>query len=166
MNSMIAASSYSASGNYSGIGFERTMSIHFEELKKDQEFLMGKAKELKKAYTLLKARNERWEEKKKGKGKEAAARGLNLSSFWDMTDEEFDEDMALTAVNSNYCQDRYNLVGMARAWMQEGANQLAIFPGFHLEQRAKRVVDLTNLLKKYIKATRPLGEEEDEEALA
>ena len=87
MDSVIAASSYSESGNYSGIGFERTMSVHFEELKKDQEFLMGKARELKKTYTLLKARNEKWEEKRKEKAEEAAARGLNLSSFWDMTDE-------------------------------------------------------------------------------
>ena len=61
MDSLVAASSYSASGNYTGIGFERTTSVHFEELKKDQEFLMGKARELKKAYSALKARNERWD---------------------------------------------------------------------------------------------------------
>ena len=164
MDSVVAASSYSASGNYTGIGFERTTSLHFEELKKDQEFLMGKARELRKAYSALRVRNEAWEERKERKREEAAAKGLNLSSYWEMTDDEFDEDMTLTAANMNFCQDRYNLVGMARAWMQEGANQLAIFPGFDFEGRAKRVVDLTNLLKKYIKATKPLGEDENEEA--
>ena len=133
MDSLIAASSYSASGDYSGIGFERTMSIHFEELKKDQEFLMGKARELRKAYSTLKVRNEKWEERRKEKTAEAAAKGLNLSSYWEMTDDEFDEDMALAAANTNFCQDRYNLLGMARAWMQEGANQLAVFPGFDFE---------------------------------
>ena len=125
---------------------------------------MGKAKELRKVYSNLKARNEKWEERRKAKTEEAAAKGLNLSSYWEMTDDEFDEDMALSAANMNFCQDRYNLIGMARAWMQEGANQLAIFPGFCLEERAKRVVDLTNLLKKYIRSTKALGEEENQEA--
>ena len=86
------ASSLSTAGNYSGIGFERTISVHFEELKNNQEFLMRKAMTLRNTYKALRILNYRWEKRKEEIRQDAVKDGVNISS-WDMTDEDLDGEV-------------------------------------------------------------------------
>ena len=50
------ASHASSRGFYSGIGFEKTASVHFDDLKKDQDLLKDRIKEVRKAYAELRKR--------------------------------------------------------------------------------------------------------------
>ena len=153
--------SNSFGSDYSRIGFQKTMSVHFEEIKGDQDLIKQKTTEVRKTYAALVKREKDFEEKKKkveGEGSVQDWGHMESQQVW-----VYDEEMALMSAQSEYSQERQDLIGSIKVWAQDCANQLAIFPGFNVETRKKRAVDFINLMKRFLKATTPLGENEEEE---
>ena len=146
--------------DYYRIGFQKTMSVHFEELKSDQELIKQKTTEIRKTFSALVKRERELEGRKKKMEGEGS-----VQDWGDMESQQawvFDEEMALATAQSEYSQERQDLMGCIKVWAQDCANQLATFPGFNVETRKKRAVDFINLMKKFLKATKPLGEDEEE----
>ena len=143
--------------DYSRIGFQKTMSVHFEEIKNDQELIKAKTTEIRKNFATLVRREKIFEEKRKRVEEEGSMQEWETLQVW-----VYDEEMALNSAQSEFSQERQDLMGCIKVWAQDCANQLAIFPGYNVETRRKRAVDFVNLMKKFLKATRPLGENEEE----
>ena len=146
--------------DYSRIGFQKTMSVHFEELKGDQDLIRQKTTEIRKTFAALVKREKDFEDRKKKMEGEGS-----VQDWGDMESQQvwvYDEEMALATAQSEFSQERQDLMGCIKVWAQDCANQLAIFPGFNVESRKKRAIDFINLMKKFLKATRPLGEDEEE----
>ena len=156
-------STRSSTTDYSGIGFERTMSLHFEDLKRDQSYVTSKVMEVTKGYRAIMIREAKWEARKKSLADEAAKQGLMLSDIWSYSEEDTGEEMAIDVAKMEFCQDRQEAFRLVKAWAQDSANQIAIYPGFDVEKRRKGAMDFINLMKKYLKSTKPLGSEEEEE---
>ena len=98
-NSLTMDNSYvstaSSTTDYSGIGFERTMTLYFEDLKRDQGFVTTKVMEVTKGYRALVIREARWEARKKSLAEEAAKQGLMLSDMWLYSEEDMGEEMSM-----------------------------------------------------------------------
>ena len=146
--------------DYSRIGFQKTMSIHFEEIKSDQELIKEKTTEIRKSFAALVKREKEFE------GKKRQAEGEGSVQDWGQMESlqawVIDEEMALASAQSEYSQERQDLIGCIKVWAQDCANQLAKFPGYNVETRRKRAVDFVNLMKKFLRATTPLGDDEEE----
>ena len=63
-------STNSQAGDYSRIGFERTASIHFDELKNEQINIRSKVADVRKEFMSLKFREKAWLRKKEAMAKE------------------------------------------------------------------------------------------------
>ena len=145
--------------DYSRIGFQKTMSIHFEEIKSDQELIQDKTTEVRRTFATLVKREREFEERKKKAEEGGSVQDWGLLGSTGI----YEEEMALITAQRDYSQERQDLMACIRVWAQDCSNQLAIFPGYNVETRRKRAIDFINLMKKFIKATTPLGEEEEEE---
>ena len=135
--------------DYSGIGFEKTISLHFDELKKDQEYVAEKVQQLKLAYRSMLIRDAKWEEKKKKLEEEAAKQGLMLSDIVVYSDEDSNEEMALEMAKLSFNEQRQEAFRLIKAWMQDSANQIATYPGFDVEKRKKSAMDFINVMKNF-----------------
>ena len=153
----------SSTADYSGIGFEKTLSLHFEELKKDQSYVTEKVMEVNKGYRAIIIREAKWEARKKSLADEAAKQGLMLSDIWSYSEEDTGEEMAIDVAKMDFCQMRQEAIRLVQAWTQDSANQIAIYPGFDVEKRRKGALDFVNLMKKYLRSTKPLGSDQEEE---
>ena len=145
--------------DYSRIGFQKTMSIHFEDIKADQDLIQNKVTEVRKTFEALVKREKEFEERKKRVEEGGSVQDWGLLGSTGI----YEEEMALITAQRDYSQDRQDLMACLKVWAQDCANQLAIFPGYNVETRRKRAIDFINLMKRFIKATTPLGEEEEEE---
>ena len=161
MSDTIASSIDSA--DYSGIGFERTRSVHFETLKQAQAFVLSKVLGVKNGFRRLVQRESKWESRKKVLEAEAAKQGLMLSDIWVYSDEDSDEEAALEVAKLQYCEERQESFKLVKVWAQDSANQISMFPGYDDEKRKKRALDFIKLMKKHLRSTTPLGEEEEDE---
>ena len=146
------------------------MTMHFEDLKKDQGFVTAKVMEITKGYRAIVIRKAKWEARKQNLATEAAKQGLMLSDIWSYSEEDTGEEMAIDVAQMEFCQERQEAFRLVKAWTQDCANQIATYPGFDVERRRKGAIDFINLMKKYLRTTKPLGcdqeeEEEDEEWL-
>ena len=139
------------------------MSSHFEDLKRDQGFVTAKVMEVTKGYRAIMIREAKWEARKKGLAEEAAKQGLMLSDIWSYSEEDTGEEMAIDVAKMEFGQIRQEAFRLVKAWTQDSANQIAIYPGFDVEKRRKGALDFINLMKKYLRATKPLGSDEEEE---
>ena len=128
-------STASSTTDYSGIGFERTMSMHFEDLKRDQNFVTAKVMEVTKGYRAIVIREAKWEARKKSLADEAAKQGLMLSDIWSYSEEDTGEEMAIDVAKMEFGQNRQEAFRLVKAWTQDSANQIAIYPGFDVEKR-------------------------------
>ena len=156
-------STASSTTDYSGIGFEKTLSLHFDELKRDQQFVASKVQKLIQSYRSIVMRKAKWEEKKKSLEEEAAKQGLMLSDIVVYSDEDSNEEMALEMAQLSYSDQRQEAFRLVKAWAQDSANLIATYPGFDVEKKKKGAIDFINLMKKYIKSTKTFGEDEEEE---
>ena len=138
--------------SYSGIGFDATRSMHFEDLKRDQGLIKQRTLETIGKFADLRAREKKLEARKEA----AQADG---SSLWP---SECAEEMSLSMEQTEFSQNRQDLIQYVRIWAQDASNQLAMFPGFNPDSRKKRALDFVNLQKRYLMKTTPLGEEEEE----
>ena len=155
--------STSSTIDYSGIGFERTMSQHFSDLKKDQDFVKEGVAKLMRDFQAIKAREAKWEVRKGNLKEEATKQGLMLSDIWSYSQGDACEEMEIEMDMLRFNQDRQDAFRLVNAWAQDSANQIAIYPGFDVEKRKKGAVDFVNLMKKYLRSTTPLGEGQEEE---
>ena len=147
--------SISASDDYSRIGFEKTLSVHFEDLKRDQALIRDTVTGVRKEFAILKKRTSDFEKKREE---------VVGESEWESREVMvYDEEMALAAAQQEFSQKRQDLIGFVRIWAQDSADQLTMFPGFNIEARKKRSVDFVNLMKRFIGSTTPLGEFEQED---
>ena len=144
-------SQLSFGNSYSGIGFDATRSIHFDDLKRDQISLRKRTVEVVAKFGELKQRNEALAGKKR-------MAEQNGSSLWP---SQIEEEITLSMDQTEYSQMRQDLIQYIRVWAQEASNQIAMFPGHDPEMRKERAVDFVNLQKKYLRSTTPLGEEEE-----
>ena len=92
------SSIHSRLGDYSRIGFEKTASIHFDDLKCEQANIRGKVTEVRKGFLEIKAKERAWksrkeflegDEKEKMKQKE---KGAEVSSLWALSSEDVEEE--------------------------------------------------------------------------
>ena len=156
-------------GDYSRIGFEKTASIHFDDLKCEQANIRGKVTEVRKSFLEIKAREKAWNNRKvflEQDEKEKKARregGADVSSLWAISSDDVEEEMALDTAKIDFNQLRQDAIYMTKEWEQASSNQISLYPGFDRESRKKRAVDFVNLMRKHIGLTAPLGEEEEED---
>ena len=133
----------SRTGDYSRIGFERTASIHFDDLKDEQANIRGKVTSLRKQFASLKAREEKWEKRKKLLEDEKAekeakkAGGMDVSSLWAVTDDDIEEEINLETAMIDFNQARQDAISLVKEWEQLSANQIAIYPGKDKADRKK-----------------------------
>ena len=147
--------SATASDDYSRIGFEKTLSIHFEDLKRDQASIRDGVTKVRKDFAGLKKRTAEFEKNRPH---------VEGESGWTTQEVlDYEEEMALAAEKQEFSQRRQDLIGFLRIWAQDSADQLVLFPGFNIEARKKRAVDFINLMKRFIASTTPLGEYEVED---
>ena len=162
-------STNSQMGDYSRIGFERTASVHFDDLKSEQVNVRSKVTEVRKEFGSLKLREKAWEKKKEAMAREMEEKekkgleGMEVSSLWTCSDDYIDEEMAIETAMINFNQARQDAINMTKEWEQASSNQIAIYPGFDKEGRKKRALDFSNLMRKNIAKTTPMGDEEEEE---
>ena len=149
---MDTLSQLSFGDSYTGIGFDATRSMHFDDLKRDQGLIKQRSLEVIRKFAELKSKGKKWETRKEN----AEADG---SSLWP---SEVEEEMTLSMEQSEFSQTRQDLIQYIRIWAQDASDQLAMYPGFNPEDRRKRALDFVNLQKKYLKTTTPLGEGEEE----
>ena len=156
-------STTSSTTDYSGIGFEKTMSLHFDELKQDQKFVASKVQKLTQSYRSIIIRKAKWEEKKKKLGEEAAKQGLMLSDIMIYSEDDSNEEMAIEMAQLSFTDQRQEAFRLVKAWAQDSANLIATYPGFDVEKKKKGAMDFINLMKKYMRTTKAFGDEEEEE---
>ena len=145
---MANLSTASSTIDYSGIGFEKTMSLHFDELKKDQEFVTQRVMKVQRNQRYIIVREAKWEERKKSLAEEAAKQGLMLSDFVLYSDEDANEEMAIELAKIEFNQERQEAIRLVKAWTQDSADRIAIYPGFDVEKRKKGAIDFVNVMKK------------------
>ena len=56
--------------------------------------------------------------------------------------------MAIDVAKMEFCQARQEAFRLVKAWTQDSANQIALYPGFDVEKRRKGAIDFVNLMKK------------------
>ena len=144
-------SQLSFGSHYTGIGFDATRSIHFDDIKRDQVLLRERTVEVITKFGELRERGKVFFDKKK-------TAEQNGSSLWP---SQIDEEMTLSMEQGEYCQMRQDLMHYIRVWAQDSSNQIEMFPGHNPEMRKKRAIDFVNLQKKHLRSTTPLGEEEE-----
>ena len=112
----------SRNGDYSRIGFEKTASIHFDDLKEEQANIRVKVTSLRKQFANLKAREERWERRKQfleGEKVEKEAKkadGLEVSSLWAVTDDDIEEEINLETAMIDFNQARHDAISVVKEW--------------------------------------------------
>ena len=94
-------STNSQAGDYSRIGFERTASIHFDDLKNEQGNVRAKVTEVRKVFVDLKTRERAWEKRKAVMAKEVKEKekksqeGMDVSSLWTCSADDIEEEVNL-----------------------------------------------------------------------
>ena len=111
-------STNSQNGDYSRIGFERTASIHFDNLKNEQGNIRAKVAEVRKAFLNLNSRQKAWEKRKEATEREIKEKeqkekeGLNVSSLWTSSGDDIDEEMAIEAAMIDFNQARQDAISI------------------------------------------------------
>ena len=91
--------------DYSRIGFQKTMSVHFKEIKSDQELIKAKTTEIRKDFANLIKREKLFEERKKRVEGEGSMQEWESLQVW-----VYDEEMALASAQSDFSQERQDLI--------------------------------------------------------
>ena len=136
-------STNSQNSDYSRIGFERTASIHFDDLKNEQGNIRAKVAEIRKTFLNLRSREKAWGKRKKAMAEEMSEKerkekeGLDVSSLWTNSEDYIDEEMAIETAMIDFNQARQDAINMTREWEQASSNQIAVYPGFDKEGRKR-----------------------------
>ena len=134
------------------------------EVVKEYKALSKIDKEARKAKVeKRKKQAEKRAQKEKDSGKtDKDGEGENDDDDDDEDDDEDDEDdLELTMRCHSYCAARQDVIDLTKNWAQEGANQIAAFPGQRAKERTKRTIDFVNLIKIKLRKTAPIGMEEE-----
>ena len=113
-------STNSQAGDYSRIGFERTASIHFDELKNEQGNIRAKVTEGRKVFVDLKIKERAWEKRKAALANEVKEKekksqeGMDVSSLWTCSADDIEEEMALETMMIEFNQCRQDAISMTR----------------------------------------------------
>ena len=127
----------------SAIGFSKSMTEEFDDLKKGQEALTTRVDGIKSWYTTLKKKEEEEEAKVKAAGENSE-------------EEEGEDVLHLLIQTSQYCD-------AVQSWMTEAGQTIVIFPSKRLVDRKRRTVDFVNKMKVLLRKTKPIREDEGKE---
>ena len=94
------------------------MSVHFEELKQDQDLIWWKTTEIRKTFAILTKRGAEFEAKKKVVEKEGSMQDWEMQQLW-----VYDEEMALATAQSEFSKERQDVIQGIKVWAQDCANQ-------------------------------------------
>ena len=137
-------STNSQAGDYSRIGFEKTASVHFDDLKNEQVNIRSKVTDVRKEFMKIKLREKAWLRKREAMAREMedkqqkGSEGMDVSSLWTCSDDFIDEEMAIETAKIDFNQARQDAINMTREWEQASANQIAIYPGFDKGEKEER----------------------------
>ena len=142
--------------DYSAIGFSKTMTEGFEDLKKAQGELTLRLDGIIAWYSVLMKQKE-----------EAAAKAAAVAKV-ETTGEKTAEEGGEVAIsqsvsNGQYCETRADLIEAIQVWMMEASRTIAMFPSKCSGDRKRRTIDFVNQTKVVLRRTKPIGEEETED---
>ena len=130
-------------GDYSAIGFGKSLTEAFSDLRAEQDRIVNCLKATVRTFRRLKA--------KEGEEDE------------DDEDEEF-KDLSDSVATSRYCEDRERLLDSLRQWVFDSAYQIGenfVDSGKDAE-RIQRILDFVNKAKMMLRKTSPLGRQKQE----
>ena len=90
--------------SYTGIGFDATRSMHFDDLKRDQGLIKQRSLEVIRKFAELRGKEKKWEARREN----AQADG---SSLWP---SEVEEEMTLSMEQTEFSQTRQDLIQYIR----------------------------------------------------
>ena len=128
-------------GDYSAIGFGRSMTEAFDELRTEQDRIVKCLKATVRTYRKLKTRGEEEEEE----------------------EDEF-KDLSESIATTRYCEDRERLMDSLRQWTFDSAFQIGenFVDAEKDAERIQRILDFVNSAKTMLRATTPLGRQTEE----
>ena len=128
-------------GDYSAIGFGRSMTEAFDELRTEQDRIVKCLKATVRTFRKLKTRGEEEEEE----------------------EDEF-KDLSESIATSRYCEDRERLMDSLRQWTFDSAFQIGdnFVDAEKDAERIQRILDFVNSAKTMLRATTPLGRQTEE----
>ena len=169
--------------DYSAIGFSKTMTKEFEDLKRNQADLTQRLDGVVVWYhALLKQKKEA--ELKAARSAKAAAllaaaaattteTPAKTESAEEKMAEEEDETSAAAKTGAveirrsvsagQFCETRADLIDAIQEWAIEASQKIATFPSKRSADRIRRTINFINQTKGILRKTTPIGEEEKEE---
>ena len=137
---------------YSAIGFSKTMTEEFEDLKKNQRGLSQTLNGvLVWYYTLIK---QKWEAEEKAATKGAAEAVAKSETTGEKPTEEGGESEIQRSVSaSQYCETRADLIDAIQEWTTEASRTIAMFPSKRSAHQIKRTIDFVNKSKVILRKT-------------
>ena len=129
-------------GDYSAIGFGRSMTEAFDELRTEQDRIVKCLKATIRTFRKLKTKGEEEEE-----------------------EDEF-RDLSESIETSRYCEDRERLMDSLRQWTFDSAFQISenFMDAEKDAERIQRILDFVNKSKTMLRLTEPLGRQTEERA--
>ena len=132
-------------GDYSAIGFGKSMTEAFDELRTEQDRIVACLKSTIRTFRELKKKEDQEEEEE---------------------DEDEFKDLSDSIATSRYCEDRERIMDSLRQWTFDAAYQISdnYVDAEKDADRIQRILDFVNKAKTMLRLTSPLGKQKDERA--
>ena len=161
--------------DYSAIGFSKTRTEEFEDLKAGQANLterIGAVTQWHDALALRRLLAEQEEAHKAAKAASAAAAAATAASAAGVAiaeapakaeAEPTDIAIGRAVSEGQFCETRADLIDDIQEWAKEAGQKIAMFPSKRSTDRTRRTIDFINRTKVLLRKCPPIGEEEKEE---